>query len=201
MRIAPSSSARKSVAVRAGKSDEIYIGFPKNDYSPREGRKGRVIKDDPAKYPDRDELTGGWAGGEAGLWKFREEIKAEQTKTGKAALKPKPNGSPISGKAKIYVGFGKDELELKNTGAPGRIIYDDEEKYPSREDVGAFSGVVGGFAGGEVGVKAFTATGQVKLRKPGQPGGQQESPLSFGFLLLLAGLTGTALLTAAKNVF
>lgn len=54
-----------------GKSgEEIYIGFEKGDYAPRTGRKGRVVKDDPEKYPDRSALTGGWAGGEVGLKQF-----------------------------------------------------------------------------------------------------------------------------------
>ncbi len=65
----------KSTITKSGEAEEIYIGFPKNDYEPREGRKGRVVKDDPRRYPDRDALTGGWAGGEAGLWKFRDAIK------------------------------------------------------------------------------------------------------------------------------
>jgi hypothetical protein len=58
-----------------------HVGFPKGDYAPREGRKGRVIKDDPKRYPDKENkgffigATGGWAGGEAGLWKLREEVK------------------------------------------------------------------------------------------------------------------------------
>ena len=53
------------------------LGFVKGDYAPREGRKGRVIVDDPSKYPGRDELglVGGWAGGEAALQKLRDEIK------------------------------------------------------------------------------------------------------------------------------
>jgi hypothetical protein len=28
------------------------------------------------------------------------------------------------------------ELKLKSMGGPGRVIYDDEEKYPGREDLG-----------------------------------------------------------------
>ena len=56
-------------------------GFVKGDYEPREGRQGRFIADDPSKYPDKDDIglfkgiSGGWAGGEAALYKFREQIK------------------------------------------------------------------------------------------------------------------------------
>ena len=49
-------------AARAA-GEEIYIGFDKADTGPRQGRKGRTLMDDPSRYPDRDPLTGGWAGG------------------------------------------------------------------------------------------------------------------------------------------
>lgn len=49
---------------------EIYIGFDKSDMSPRKGRKGRMVSDDPSRYPEKTELTGGWAGGEIGLQQF-----------------------------------------------------------------------------------------------------------------------------------
>lgn len=48
----------------------IYLGFGKGDYDRSVGRKGRTIKDDPSRYPNRSTLTGGWSGGEAGLKKF-----------------------------------------------------------------------------------------------------------------------------------
>lgn len=47
--------------VRA-KTEDIYIG------------KGKYVKDDPKKYPSKDSFAGGWAGGETGLWEFRDEI-------------------------------------------------------------------------------------------------------------------------------
>eukprot|EP00798_Chlamydomonas_sp_ICE-L_P013886 gene13886-19812_t len=189
------SMARSKTVVRSGDKDEIYIGFPKNDYDRSEGRKGRVIKGDPAKYPSRDGMfTGGWAGGEAGLWQFREQIEAEKKGTKSSGPMPKPNGSPAAGKTAQYVGFGKDQLDLKNTGVAGRFVYDDDEKYPTRSEI------TGGFAGGEVGLKSFAATGEVKLRKPGQAGvKQQESPLAIGFLLLLAGATAAVVLTVVSG--
>lgn len=45
---------------------KIYIG------------KGRVVNDDPKRYPERTVLTGGWAGGEKGLWEFREAAKVSE---------------------------------------------------------------------------------------------------------------------------
>lgn len=54
-------------------SDTIYIGHEKTDFEgKRQGVQGRVIKDDARKYPERTELTGGFAGGELGLKKFVE---------------------------------------------------------------------------------------------------------------------------------
>lgn len=38
-------------------TQKIYIG------------KGRFIEDDPAKYPDKNQWAGGWAGGEAGVFR------------------------------------------------------------------------------------------------------------------------------------
>lgn len=58
-------------------------GFVKGDYAPREGRKGRIVVDDPSKYPSREDfgpllsVVGGWAGGEAALSKLKEEIKVQ----------------------------------------------------------------------------------------------------------------------------
>ena len=43
-------------------------GFPKGDYDRTPGRKGRVIRDDPSKYPSKEDMgfflgaVGGWAG-------------------------------------------------------------------------------------------------------------------------------------------
>ncbi len=66
-------SAGKQVAKKVQEAaEDIYIGFEKGDYAPRIGRKGRVLKDDPSKYPDRTVLTGGWSGGEAGLQQWVE---------------------------------------------------------------------------------------------------------------------------------
>lgn len=38
--------------------------------------KGKYVQDDIKKYPGRseDNMAGGWAGGEKGLWQFREEL-------------------------------------------------------------------------------------------------------------------------------
>ena len=50
--------------------EEIYIGFEKSDIAPRGGRKGRVVRGDPSLYPEKNEWTGGWSGGEIGLQQF-----------------------------------------------------------------------------------------------------------------------------------
>ena len=88
-RLAPSSAstsrpaARRSrcrrpsrdLVVRAGdksvKGDEVYVG------------QGKWNKGDAAKMPGRDGvLTGGWAGGEVGMWRFREEESRQGGKFG-----------------------------------------------------------------------------------------------------------------------
>lgn len=66
----------RAVVAFASDEDEIYIGFKKGDYARPEGVKGRFIKADAKKYPSREGwLTGGWAGGEAGLTKYKEQLK------------------------------------------------------------------------------------------------------------------------------
>mmetsp|Transcript_9321 Transcript_9321/g.19904 ORF Transcript_9321/g.19904 Transcript_9321/m.19904 type:complete len:243 (-) Transcript_9321:851-1579(-) len=210
------SSVRSSARVAAVKqevkptststegAEEIYIGFPKNDYAPRAGRKGRVIRDDPKKYPGKDDIgpllgaVGGWAGGETALWKLRESVKEELASSTTSTPKPKASAAPAApkrGQSEIYVGFGKDELDLRKAGAKGRVIYDDPQKYPGKEDVGPLPGATGGFAGGERGIKAYLQTGEVRLRKPGEPGGQPMSPLTIAFIVLLAGTGGGLILT------
>lgn len=174
--------------------EEIYIGFAKGDYAPRAGRKGRVIKDDPRKYPGKEDvgvfsgLTGGWAGGEVGLWQLREEVAQRKAgSSNSAAPQATSKPQPAAGKDLIYVGYAKDELDLRKSGAPGRFIVDDAQKYPAKENLGPLLGATGGFAAGEVGLKQFVETGEVKIRGPNDPGRQQFSPVSLGFLLVFAG--------------
>lgn len=56
----PTSRNEAPVTTSTNKSaqaaDEIYIGFQKGDYAPRTGRKGRVIRDDPSKYPAKEDV-------------------------------------------------------------------------------------------------------------------------------------------------
>jgi hypothetical protein len=74
------SSSSTNQAAESGES-EIYLGFEKTDTAPRAGRVGRVVKDDPRKYPGREDVgwflgaVGGWAGGEAALVKLKEEAE------------------------------------------------------------------------------------------------------------------------------
>jgi len=81
------------------------------------------------------------------------------------------------------------ELDVRKSGAPGRVIFDNPSKYPDKDTL------TGGFAGGERGLRSFVETGEVRLRKPGEPGGQPISPLSIAFIVLLAGIAGAAVLT------
>jgi len=212
----PVRQASSHVA-KAGTGKDVYIGFPKGDYNRAPGRKGRVIKDDGglasiANRTDKEDVgglkgaVGGWPGGEAGLKKFleeqgvngKEDSKEESNLYPKSPLRPppknmaRPNKDP-SGADPIYVGYGKDELDLRKSGAPGRIIYDEEYKYPNKEDVGGFVGAVGGFAGGERALKEFIETGELKLRRPGEPTPKQTSVLQVALLLSLLGAGGSLL--------
>lgn len=192
-----------------GEAQDIYIGFEKGDYARPAGRKGRMIKDDPTKYPDKEDIgifsgvVGGWAGGEAALAKLKEEAAAQKSQksngTGKSAQDPETKVI-TPGKDKIYVGFAKDELELRKSGVKGRFIVDDDRKYPGKEDVGPLAGAVGGFAGGEVGIKSFVQKGEVTLRRTDFPVKKQTSPISLGLLLAAAGAGGGLLLNQIGEV-
>ena len=50
--------------------EQIYIGFEKGNKD--RSKAGRIIEDDPSRYPDRTQTTGGWSGGEKGLAAFIE---------------------------------------------------------------------------------------------------------------------------------
>ena len=58
------------IRVTKGGGEQIYIGFEKGDKD--RSKAGRLIEDDPSRYPDRTQTTGGWAGGEQGLAAFIE---------------------------------------------------------------------------------------------------------------------------------
>ena len=69
--------------------------------------------------------------------------------------------SPIGeGEDLIYVGKPKGAKEVNDKT---KYIKDDERLYPGREDVGPLLGAVGGFAGGEKGLKNFASTGDIGM--------------------------------------
>ena len=55
--------------------EQIYIGFEKGNTD--RSKAGRMIQDDPSRYPDRTQTTGGWSGGEKGLAAFIEVCNHE----------------------------------------------------------------------------------------------------------------------------
>lgn len=63
-------ASKKDIEAAKGSDMEMYIGFDKSDTEPRKGRKGRLVKGNPEDYPERNDFTGGWAGGEKGLQQF-----------------------------------------------------------------------------------------------------------------------------------
>lgn len=225
-------AAAPAPAPAAASGDAIYLGFPKGDYDRSAGRTGRVIRDDPKKYPAKENVggftgaVGGWAGGEAGLWQLRDEVKAQEAadkaaskaereakeaaraaeqrvlaaaaaadKAERAAKAAKAAGAASA--APIYLGYGKGEVRDTE---PGRVIVDDPRKYPAKEDVLGLSGAVGGWAGGERGLKQFVRDGEVVLREPGQPGGSQFSPVAVAALVVVGAAGGGLLLNGAVDV-
>lgn len=199
----PPPAPKPKPAVPEGKA-EIYIGFEKGDYAPREGRVGRFLVDDPSKYPGRDnDFVGGWAGGEVGLKAFAAGA-ADQASTSSSSSSSPSAASIAAAKAKalkagkVYIGHEKDDYEARRLGLPGRFVDDDPQRYPDKEDVGPLLNAVGGFAGGERGVKAFAATGEIPLAPDGK-GKRQFSPLAFAGFVALVGAGGGLLLNGVEE--
>lgn len=145
-------AARKSGASPGYKpardGDELYVGAGKYIPDDQEGFVSKTGRDST--------LVGGFAGGEKGLWQYREARLAED-----------PAAAPKEWK-RVYGGRkGSDEVDLSKD----------------------FGGLVGGFPGGEIGVKAYNATGEVATR---------DAPPTLGWgppvlLLLLIGGAGYVL--------
>uniref|UniRef100_A0A7S0WWP0 Uncharacterized protein n=1 Tax=Pyramimonas obovata TaxID=1411642 RepID=A0A7S0WWP0_9CHLO len=115
----------------ASAKDIVYIG------------KGKFVKDDVRKYPNKENvlgltgLTGGWAGGEKGLVEIRSEYTGVEKKE-KVKEEPKVVYNAKTGK-EISVSLAKD-----------------------------FGGAAGGWPGGEKGIYQFVETGEV-LEDPKPP--------------------------------
>ncbi len=146
--------------------ERIYVG------------KGNYIEDDPNKYPRRDNAyTGGFAGGETGLKKFVSEQGIPYSEAKASGEKRTEKPSKKSGD--IYVGKGRYvEDDKSNTSKVMKLSARD-------------SSLVGGFAGGEVGLKKFVATGEV----PFGEGRQQQSPLIVAGIVSILGVGGGILFT------
>lgn len=197
--------------VRSKDKKDIYLG------------KGRVIKDDPSKYPDRNELgVGGWAGGELGLWSFRDQVKvapAEEAPQGGIDIgkitsflgsrdegdvkkfKAKVNGVQVEGEVRgtgddmVYI--GREKSERATPGKPGKFIMDNARKYPDKEDFGIIYGATGGFAGGEQGLQQFVEKGDVDLLPPGTRRRAPPNPLVI--LFTVTGAAGLAVLISSNS--
>ena len=71
------------------------------------------------------------------------EEEASQTESGSGRKVEKTDAQ-----GKIYIGFDKNDVKPR-AGRKGRMIDDNEERYPSRSEM------AGGWAGGEKGLRAF----------------------------------------------
>jgi hypothetical protein len=115
------NAARASVRVRANKSnsgkDEFYVG------------KGKYIKDDRGlvSKSGRDSLfTGGFAGGEKGLWSYRDELTED--KEAKAAVQKKEKKRRETKEVSLAKDFGGlaggfpgGEVGVKSFNATGEL--------------------------------------------------------------------------------
>lgn len=153
-------------------TEKIYIG------------KGQYIVDDPSKYPGRNALTGGFAGGEVGLKNFVAENGIDSV-SGKTSEKAEP-ATGKAGKNGIYVG-------------KGRFLKDDSTNESKVMKMSARdNSLVGGFAGGEVGLKEFVQTGEVPFDEEGK-GRRQQSPLIIAGIVSITAVTGGILLTDVSD--
>jgi hypothetical protein len=150
---------------------KIYVG------------KGRFIEDDPSKYPGRTPLTGGFAGGEVGLKNF----VASNPPAAKSAEEPSAKGKPSKSRGGIYVG-------------KGRFVSDNPASNESKvmKKSGRDNSLVGGFAGGEVGLREFVETGEVPFDESGI-GRRQQSPLIIAGIVSVAAVTGGILVTDVSD--
>jgi len=179
-------------AIGTGGTDKIYIGKPKLAKTWTEDELW--VTDDVSLYPGKEDVgpflgaVGGFAGGEVGLKDSFNQLAPGQKLKPKAGKKKDRAVAATGRKDKIYIGKPKgaatwteDDLWVK----------DDVRFYPGKEDVGPFSGAVGGFAGGEVGLKDYFAAGKdLPIAEDGE-GGQPQSPLVVGFGLGMVGLLAT----------
>lgn len=62
------------------------------------------------------------------------------------------------------------------------------------------AGATGGFAAGERGLKQYLRDGTLQIRKEGQPGVTQYSPVPVAWLLVLGGAGGGLLLNSLADV-
>jgi hypothetical protein len=153
---------------------KIYVG------------RGRFLVDDPSKYPDRTELTGGFAGGEAGLKAFV-AAAAGGPPPAKPAGKGAGSEARVGGKG-LYVGMGR---YLPDDASPRA-----KAMAASARD----SQLTGGFAGGEVGLRAFVETGAVPFLAPGEQRRRLVSPLIVAGIVSALGVAGGLLVTDVEEL-
>ncbi|KAL4543862.1 hypothetical protein Ndes2437B_g01673 [Nannochloris sp. 'desiccata'] len=166
----------KAEVVPEGKA-KIYVG------------KGRYIVDDPAKYPNRTTLTGGFAGGEVGLKQFVSELDEGDKKYKKEEKASNSKASPTNkSKNSLYVGKGR-YLPYDPANNEAVII----------KTTGRDSNLTGGFSGGEAGLRRFVETGEVPFAPEGSRR-KQQSPLIVAGIISASAVTGGLLLNDAGDI-
>eukprot|EP00890_Picochlorum_soloecismus_P003619 jgi/Picsp_1/4258/NSC_01767-R1_protein len=180
LRVRQRSVIARAQSVDAGKKSEVETGSGKEKIYVG---KGRFIEDDPNLYPEKTPLTGGFAGGEVGLQSF----------VAKADISPKSSGKKEKGTASgpkkgIYVGKGK-------------FVSDDSSSSETKvmKLTGRDSSLVGGFAGGEMGLQEYVSKGEIPFAD-GASGRRQQSPLIVAGIVSIAAVTGGILLTDVSDL-
>jgi hypothetical protein len=181
LRVRQRSVIARAQSVDAGKKSEVEAGSGKEKIYVG---KGRFIEDDPTLYPEKTPLTGGFAGGEVGLQSFVAKADVSPKSSGK-----KDKGTASGPKKGIYVGKGK-------------FVSDDSRSNESKvmKLTGRDSSLVGGFAGGEMGLQEYVSKGEVPFAADGTSGRRQQSPLIVAGIVSIAAVTGGILLTDVSDL-
>eukprot|EP01025_Chloroclados_australasicus_P019961 TRINITY_DN2097_c0_g1_i3.p1 TRINITY_DN2097_c0_g1~~TRINITY_DN2097_c0_g1_i3.p1 ORF type:complete len:312 (-),score=44.45 TRINITY_DN2097_c0_g1_i3:624-1559(-) len=183
-------TGKLTIAKANTEEENIYVGFDKDQQKPR------YQKGDPTQYPGKEDvgiamgITGGWAGGEKGLKEFVQNSNGNGVKTNKKEsteqqqqpgwVKKRVNGKEVLVKV---IQEGGDTVYVGD-----KFLQDDDRKYPSKDTLGPFEGVTGGFAGGETGLKSFLEKGKVEVES--EKARKQFSPLTVAAIVASAGVGG-----------
>lgn len=192
---------------KAGKQ-KIYVG------------KGKYVEDEPSKYPDRTQLTGGFAGGEVSPRCSISRGNCATTCCRRRRASPSSSllmltSSQVGlkqfvGKAKAGSAPAGKEASAKPAAPPsskgglyigkGKFLTEDlKSKQSIAIKATERDALTGGFAGGERGLRSFLETGEVPFTPDGVRR-KQFSPLIVAGVLGGAAVAGGILVTDVSDL-